>query len=151
MEPSSVKVALQGLILFILFLVLAVFAAELYISLFSEEIIGDCKASKEDILLCHREALLTWPYRQILFAIASVANFIVSLVFGFLFTNQYNENKHKNLMYLALAASFYRVGLSVINSSFEVLDIVFFLIVALIIFCGLLLGHNTRSKIFNHK
>ena len=151
MEPSSVRVAFQGLVLFILFLVLAVFTAEFYIYLFSEQILENCKASTDDILMCHREALLSWPYRQILFVSASITDFVISIVFGFLFTKQYAENKHKNLIYLAFSASFYRVVLSVIDSSLEALELVSFLIVALIIYSGLLLGHDTRSKIFDKR
>jgi len=150
MEPSSLKVAMQGLILAFIFLVLALFTAEFYMDFVSEDIIEECTNNKAiDSLVCFRESLFTWPYRQLLFIFSSSISFVLSIGFGFLFTKQYIKNKYKNLFLLAFSASFYRVGLTVLDSSFEVLDIIYFFIVALIIFSGLLLGRNVRSRVFN--
>lgn len=146
MEPSDLKIVGQSFVLALVIFISSFFAlmpyAEHLAASFNCSVYGGAESYRE----CIAKNMDSWPHNYIIAAARTSIEFLLALIFGFLFTKSYEKHRMKNLALLALGTELFMIMPSLLEITLDLTTLFSFLLVLCALFFGVLAGNTLKTK-----
>ena len=146
MEPSDLKIVVQSFVLAIIIFISSFFALVPYVEYLVESFNCSVYGGDESYSECISRSMDTWPHNYIIAAARTLIEFVLALIFGFLFTKSYEQNRVKNLGMLAFGTELFMAMPSFLETTSDFTTLFSFLLVFFTLFFGVFAGNSLEVK-----